>query len=245
MFQSKWKEYESRLETQVKEVEARSTSSSSQTRLLVDEIMKLRSDVDELKFNSTRGNQITTSGNEAIENMKHDKMNREIETLKFTHENLKGAIENLQRSIQAMGEKVEKLVGRHSEDRSDSEIEKIEARLKGLRQSWAKRSPALEANPANPASINTFEFNQRPGGAGLGLQLDGADGETLVIKAIHGKGTVGEWLSSSSRSSEISTGDRIVQVNDVYGSASKMLAEIQQRKTWKLTIQKDVHQTYV
>lgn len=241
LFQTKFREFESRMEKQSKELEEK----NGQTKQLVDELLKLRHDVDVLKVQSmtSRAAESNISQEEnkllvaELVRLRDDVDQMKFEGVRSTSANMNsGEVEVLKSTVKQMNDKVSRLVGKNGRESVHTDIPEIESRLRRLRHAWSTRSQAIESGIESGLALKSFSFDQTPGGPGLGLQLDGSDGDTLIIKAIRERGIVGQWLSSTSPNPGISCGDQIVQVNDVRGSAPKMAEELAKQKTVRLTI---------
>jgi len=73
----------------------------------------------------------------------------------------------------------------------------------------------------------------------LGIEVDFAasfaDGHTLLVKAVR-DGVAKEWNESNPRQSHISSGDRIVEVNGLRGSAQRLLEALQDSLTLHIVL---------
>mmetsp|Transcript_17979 Transcript_17979/g.32624 ORF Transcript_17979/g.32624 Transcript_17979/m.32624 type:complete len:256 (-) Transcript_17979:60-827(-) len=77
----------------------------------------------------------------------------------------------------------------------------------------------------------------RKSAMGLGLEVNGETGETLIIQAIHDGGLANEW-NKSNRDQPLSHGDHIVQINDIYGDSKRLLLALQKRSKLRLTLKR-------
>lgn len=75
-------------------------------------------------------------------------------------------------------------------------------------------------------------------GGSLGLDVNHADGRTLLVKSVAAGGLVAEWNAGSLASAQIGPGDRIMAVNGCSGDASKLLAECRRPQVLRLRVQR-------
>eukprot|EP00434_Breviolum_minutum_P007704 symbB.v1.2.006796.t1/scaffold396.1/size242164/23 len=73
------------------------------------------------------------------------------------------------------------------------------------------------------------------GAPGLGLEVDWADGKTLLIKSIKAEGAVPLW-NKSNPTQPIAAGDRVLSINGTSGDPKAMLAVCKQQKKLALLV---------
>mmetsp|Transcript_161011 Transcript_161011/g.283757 ORF Transcript_161011/g.283757 Transcript_161011/m.283757 type:complete len:329 (+) Transcript_161011:28-1014(+) len=79
----------------------------------------------------------------------------------------------------------------------------------------------------------------RTDGATIGIEVDGTNGQTLVVKEVRG-GLIQAW-NDANPSNRLKVGDHVVKINNVIGSSWPMLTEIRSRKVLKLYVRPHVN----
>ncbi|CAK9008003.1 unnamed protein product [Durusdinium trenchii] len=74
------------------------------------------------------------------------------------------------------------------------------------------------------------------GAPGLGLEVDWADGKTLLIKSVKATGAVPNWNSASDASKRIHANDRVLSINGTSGDPKAMLAVCKKDKKLSLLV---------
>ncbi|CAJ1357936.1 unnamed protein product, partial [Effrenium voratum] len=87
-------------------------------------------------------------------------------------------------------------------------------------------------------STATAEFTAHldlTGESGLGLEVDWADGKTLLIKNVKAEGAVPSW-NKANDAREIRAGDRVLSINGTSGDPKAMLGVCKKEKKLALLV---------
>eukprot|EP00747_Dinoflagellata_sp_TGD_P060950 gnl/TRDRNA2_/TRDRNA2_152298_c2_seq4.p1 gnl/TRDRNA2_/TRDRNA2_152298_c2~~gnl/TRDRNA2_/TRDRNA2_152298_c2_seq4.p1 ORF type:complete len:336 (+),score=123.62 gnl/TRDRNA2_/TRDRNA2_152298_c2_seq4:136-1143(+) len=83
---------------------------------------------------------------------------------------------------------------------------------------------------AAPASQEVEIIFKRKDGDSLGVDVDRADGVSLLVVGLPGKGgVIPEWNGDANHAIKVNIGDRIVAVNEARGNALQIVQELQKR----------------
>eukprot|EP00931_Biecheleriopsis_adriatica_P122839 TRINITY_DN97887_c0_g1_i1.p1 TRINITY_DN97887_c0_g1~~TRINITY_DN97887_c0_g1_i1.p1 ORF type:complete len:217 (+),score=48.20 TRINITY_DN97887_c0_g1_i1:50-652(+) len=101
----------------------------------------------------------------------------------------------------------------------------------------AKHNDYAGASAVDAGAFHYVIKVDRSTGAGLGLDINYADGQTLLVKAVDSDGLLASWNASQLPTGRIGPGHRIVAVNGVRGNSALLMEQCRKRQLLELAVQ--------